>query len=330
MSARRWRRMSRPSSRAAAPPYRYRWDAGPGPAPAPASLTLAIMKAMYVPAHFKPDDAEDPGVARLRSCREPDHRHGARTDREAIAPLVHDRPEARPGLGPWGAHSWATSLGTTPGGRCPRSARRWSSSPGQILTSPRRGKRSSVSTAGWFPPGTTSPRTRTVGWSSTTTRPGSRRMSGDSASTTRARESIPWSVDDAPEAYIAGQLKAIVGVEIVIDRVEGKWKLSQNRSEADIAGTIEGLEFDGRARGLRRDARVGSPPLRTVEPDLGLGGRDSLRHLFASQGDGRLDPRLAERRGLADAHLDVAGDAKEGQRERRAGDQGPRWSHPDR
>ena len=45
--------------------------------------------------------------------------------------------------------------------------------------------------------------------------------------------------------YIEGQLKAIVGVELVIDRVEGKWKLSQNRSDADIAGTIEGLEATG-------------------------------------------------------------------------------------
>ena len=52
----------------------------------------------------------------------------------------------------------------------------------------------------------------------------------------------PWSVDDAPPSYIAGQLKAIVGVEVVIDRVEGKVKLSQNRSDADMAGVIEGLE----------------------------------------------------------------------------------------
>jgi transcriptional regulator len=55
----------------------------------------------------------------------------------------------------------------------------------------------------------------------------------------------PWSVDDAPEPYIDGQLKAIVGVEIRIERVEGKVKLSQNRSDADIAGTIEGLEARG-------------------------------------------------------------------------------------
>ena len=55
----------------------------------------------------------------------------------------------------------------------------------------------------------------------------------------------PWSVDDAPRPYVEGQLKAIVGVEIVINRVEGKWKLSQNRSVADMTGAIEGLEAIG-------------------------------------------------------------------------------------
>lgn len=55
----------------------------------------------------------------------------------------------------------------------------------------------------------------------------------------------PWMVDDAPRAYIDGQLKAIVGVELLIDRIEAKSKLSQNRSDADIEGTIAGLEADG-------------------------------------------------------------------------------------
>lgn len=50
-----------------------------------------------------------------------------------------------------------------------------------------------------------------------------------------------WSVDDAPERYIAGQLRAIVGVEVVISRVEAKWKLSQNRSAADVDGVIDAL-----------------------------------------------------------------------------------------
>ena len=51
-----------------------------------------------------------------------------------------------------------------------------------------------------------------------------------------------WSVDDAPARYIAGQLRAIVGVELLIDRLEAKSKLSQNRSAADVKGVIEGLQ----------------------------------------------------------------------------------------
>jgi transcriptional regulator len=61
-----------------------------------------------------------------------------------------------------------------------------------------------------------------------------------------AEREHPWSVDDAPAAYLAGQLRAIVGVELRISRIEAKAKLSQNRSGADIDGVIEGLEHDGR------------------------------------------------------------------------------------
>ena len=56
----------------------------------------------------------------------------------------------------------------------------------------------------------------------------------------------PWSVDDAPERYIAGQLRAIVGVELLISRVEAKF-VSQNRPEADISGVIAGLDTRGQA-----------------------------------------------------------------------------------
>jgi transcriptional regulator len=55
----------------------------------------------------------------------------------------------------------------------------------------------------------------------------------------------PWSVDDAPEKFVQGQLRAIVGVEIAITRIEGKFKLSQNRPDADIDGVIAGLEEVG-------------------------------------------------------------------------------------
>lgn len=56
-----------------------------------------------------------------------------------------------------------------------------------------------------------------------------------------ATRSNAWQVDDAPADFIAQQMKAIVGVEIAIDRLEGKWKMSQNRSAADVDGVIHGL-----------------------------------------------------------------------------------------
>ena len=55
----------------------------------------------------------------------------------------------------------------------------------------------------------------------------------------------PWTPDDAPPAFVAGQLRAIVGVELQISRIEAKAKLSQNRPAADIEGVVEGT----RARG---------------------------------------------------------------------------------
>ena len=55
----------------------------------------------------------------------------------------------------------------------------------------------------------------------------------------------PWSVDDAPERFISGQLRAIVGVELIISRIEAKTKLSQNRTDADISGVVAGLQTVG-------------------------------------------------------------------------------------
>lgn len=51
----------------------------------------------------------------------------------------------------------------------------------------------------------------------------------------------PWAVSDAPRAYIERLQRAIVGIEIVIDAIEGKWKVSQNRPEADRRGVVDGL-----------------------------------------------------------------------------------------
>jgi len=60
-----------------------------------------------------------------------------------------------------------------------------------------------------------------------------------------AGRQAPWSVDDAPAKFVAGQLRAIVGVELVIERIEAKFKLSQNRPAADVDGVIAGLRAVG-------------------------------------------------------------------------------------
>lgn len=60
-----------------------------------------------------------------------------------------------------------------------------------------------------------------------------------------ARRKEPWAVADAPADYIRGQLKGIVGFELPIARLEGKWKMSQNRPAQDRAGVIEGLTAEG-------------------------------------------------------------------------------------
>jgi transcriptional regulator len=51
----------------------------------------------------------------------------------------------------------------------------------------------------------------------------------------------PWTVDDPPARFIAGQLRAIVGIEIVISSIQAKHKLGQNRSAADVTGAVAGL-----------------------------------------------------------------------------------------
>ena len=56
----------------------------------------------------------------------------------------------------------------------------------------------------------------------------------------------PWAVTDAPADFIDGMLKGIVGFALPIARLEGKWKMSQNRPAEDRAGVVAGLQADGR------------------------------------------------------------------------------------
>jgi transcriptional regulator len=198
---------------------------------------------MYVPAHFKPSD--DEVIALLGSGR-------AATLITATAdgllatmlPLVWDGPDARAGLGRWGALL----------GHVARNNAQWKTpATGEAMVI-LAGPDSYVSPA-WY--ATKREHGRVVPtWNYVTVHAYGRLIIHDDpvwveANVRRlsdhheAPRSEPWSVDDAPAPYIEGQLRAIVGVEILIDRVEGKWKLSQNRSDADIAGTILGLEETG-------------------------------------------------------------------------------------
>jgi transcriptional regulator len=72
----------------------------------------------------------------------------------------------------------------------------------------------------------------------------------------------PWQVSDAPADFIEGQLRAIVGLELQITRIEAKAKLSQNRPEGDAAGVITALsasaaELADAMRAVRQDPAEG-------------------------------------------------------------------------
>ena len=59
--------------------------------------------------------------------------------------------------------------------------------------------------------------------------------------TQEASQAVPWKVGDAPEDYVSRMVEAIVGIEIPIERIEGKWKVSQNRAMPDRLGVVAGL-----------------------------------------------------------------------------------------
>jgi transcriptional regulator len=71
----------------------------------------------------------------------------------------------------------------------------------------------------------------------------------------------PWAVTDAPEDYIASQIRGIVGLEIPVSRLEGKWKVSQNKSDQTRESIEQGLEDLGTSASLAmRDLVAGKRP----------------------------------------------------------------------
>jgi transcriptional regulator len=198
---------------------------------------------MYVPAHFQPSDDE---------VREALRHLGAvdlvtATDDGLLGtllPMLWDEPGSRAGLGPWGALV----------GHIARNNAQWRTPAiGEAMVIVR-GPDAYISPR-WYEAkrehGRVVPTWNYVNvqahgtlvvhddveWLETNVR----RLTD----THEATAAEPWSVDDAPRHYVDGQLRAIVGVEVLLDRVVGKWKLGQNRSAEDIAGAIAGLEAGG-------------------------------------------------------------------------------------
>ena len=110
-----------------------------------------------------------------------------------------------------------------------------------------------------------------------------------------AARAAPWEVADAPDAFIAAQLKGIIGVEIAITAIDGKWKVSQNRPAADIARVAQGLSDGGETHTNVRDGGTG-PPLWRGTMIIAIDGP-------AASGKGTLARRLADYYHLP--HLDT-------------------------
>ena len=83
-----------------------------------------------------------------------------------------------------------------------------------------------------------------------------RRLLGRLSDRHEAGRAQPWSLDEAPRDYIDGLLRAIVGFALPIRRLEGKWKLSQNRPAADRDGVRAGLAGSGAPRNRELAARM--------------------------------------------------------------------------
>ncbi|MEP7029152.1 MAG: FMN-binding negative transcriptional regulator [Candidatus Eisenbacteria bacterium] len=84
---------------------------------------------------------------------------------------------------------------------------------------------------------------------------------GRMTDTQERNEALPWRVSDAPEEYVRKMVEGIVGVEIPLTRLVGKWKVSQNRDDADRAGVIAGLtgRGDDASRAMAAMVRAHAP-----------------------------------------------------------------------
>jgi transcriptional regulator len=79
-----------------------------------------------------------------------------------------------------------------------------------------------------------------------------RRHVGELTAQQEQTEARPWALTDAPDSYIDAMVRGIVGFRFAITRLEGKWKMSQNREPQDREGVVQGLA----ARGAGDDAEI--------------------------------------------------------------------------
>jgi transcriptional regulator len=86
-----------------------------------------------------------------------------------------------------------------------------------------------------------------------------RRLVGELTTRHEAPLPAPWKVEDAPADYLDAMLKAIVGIEIELTALSGKWKATQNRSAADRAGVVAGLSARGTADAAAMARQVQQP-----------------------------------------------------------------------
>ena len=101
------------------------------------------------------------------------------------------------------------------------------------------------------------------------------------------RRAHPWAIEDAPPEYIAAQQRAIVGVELAITRLEGKWKMSQNRPAADIDGVGHGL---GASSDATERAVAAIVEARRPRPAAEAGGQETAGAPVAYGGNTRHRP----------------------------------------
>ena len=212
---------------------------------------------MYVPEHFRPAEADvQELLQRLDACDLVTQTAAGLL--ATMLPLVYDPPGSRMGVGPAGSLM----------GHVARNNRQWrEAGVGEALVIAR-GPDAYV-TPSWY--ATKRDHGRVVPtWNYITAHLHGRLVVHDDPAWVEAnvrrltavhegRRPEPWSVDDAPRAYIEGQLKAIVGVEVLVERIEAKFKLSQNRSDQDVDGVIEGFAAAGNeaiATAMRRERRA--------------------------------------------------------------------------